>query len=264
MWTLFWCWRQCMSAAAPYLALLTVSVFPRSDKDQPAPALILHKCGGHARPPPLKLAGCSLLTCRAFMALRAAGVQSNSPNKSWRGSYCQPDWSCQFKTLINVRLLPQKFNFLTSLCLDRRKEKPLRVLPLSVFLLIHMKLMLFTHFCKHISPIFIHLIGFPPWITDKKIYILEVMQTPATTAGSEQGCKISENDILSEISQNPPLRIPDKHHTAWAFEWKVIRCRACHGWQRRTTSTCNCCLLQRSVWQCLPIGRFTYEGNSHV
>lgn len=105
--------------------------------------------------------------------------------------------------------------------------------------------MLFTHFCKHISPIFIHLIGFPPWITDKKIYILEVMQTPATTAGSEQSCEISENDISSEISQNPLLRIPDKHHTAWSFEWKVIRCRACHGSQRWTTSTCNRCLLQR-------------------
>lgn len=48
------------------------------------------------------------------------------------------------------------------------------------------------------------------------------MQTPATTTGSEQGCEISENDKSSKISQNPRLCIPDKHHAAWAFEWKVI------------------------------------------
>lgn len=80
------------------------------------------------------------------------------------------------------------------------------------------------------------------------------MQTPATTRGSEQGCEISENDISSEISQNPPLCIPDKHHAAWAFEWKVIRRRACHGSQRRTTSTCNRCLLQRESCQIYFLG----------
>lgn len=55
--------------------------------------------------------------------------------------------------------------------------------------------------------------------------------------------------MSSEISQNPPLCIPDKHHAAWAFEWKVIRHSACHRSQRRTTSTCNRCLLQHESCQ---------------
>lgn len=74
------------------------------------------------------------------------------------------------------------------------------------------------------------------------------MQTLATTTGSEQGCEISENHISSEISQNPPLCIPDKHRAAWAFEWKVIRRRACQGSQR-AASTCNRCLLQQKSLQ---------------
>lgn len=74
------------------------------------------------------------------------------------------------------------------------------------------------------------------------------MQTLATTTGSEQGCEISENDLSSEISQNPPLCIPDKHRAAWAFEWKVIRRRACRGSQR-AASACNRCLLQQESLQ---------------
>lgn len=74
------------------------------------------------------------------------------------------------------------------------------------------------------------------------------MQTLATTTGSEQGCELSENDTSSEISQNPPLCVPDKHRAAWAFEWKVIRRRACHGSQR-AASTCKRCLLQQESLQ---------------
>lgn len=74
------------------------------------------------------------------------------------------------------------------------------------------------------------------------------MQTLATTTGSEQGCEISENHISSEISQNPPLCIPDKHRAAWAFEWTVIRRRACQGSQR-AASTCNRCLRQQKSLQ---------------
>lgn len=77
------------------------------------------------------------------------------------------------------------------------------------------------------------------------------MQTLATTTGSEQGCELSENDTSSEISQNPPLCVPDKHRAAWAFEWKVIRRRACHGSQR-AASTCKRCLLQQESLQTFP------------
>lgn len=142
-----------MSSAAPYLALLTVSVFPWSDKDQLAPALILHKCGVHARPLPLKLAGC--IHCRRFQLWELQEYRAIR-KISLEGAL----------TVNRIRVVSSELwlmsDFLMSVCHDKTKEKPMWVLPLPVFWLIHMKLMLFTHFLQTHQPNLHPPARFPP------------------------------------------------------------------------------------------------------
>lgn len=120
-------------------------------------------------------------------------------------------WSHQLETLINILLLPQKFISFIKVSLEKeKKKKPTWELPLPTFLLIHMKLMLFTDFLQtHQSNL--HPSDRFPLLNFTKKY-LEVMQTPAITTGSKQGCEISEKQKSSKIFQSTPPWIPDKEH----------------------------------------------------
>lgn len=120
-------------------------------------------------------------------------------------------------------------------------------LPLPTFLLIHMKLMLFTDFLQtHQSNL--HPSDRFPLLNFTKKY-LEVMQTPATATGSKQGCEISEKHKSSKnLSEYSTVKTRQRARM-WAFEWKVIQHSACHGSQRKTTSSYR--LLQHKSCQSL-------------
>lgn len=137
-------------------------------------------------------------------------------------------------------------------------------LPLPTFLLIHMKLMLFTDFLQtHQSNL--HPSDRFPLLNFTKKY-LEVMQTPATATGSKQGCEISEKHKSSKnLSEYSPMKTRQRARM-WAFEWKVIQHSACHGSQRKTTSSYR--LLQHKSCQSLLVfcpvvtSLFKAEGSS--
>lgn len=126
--------------------------------------------------------------------------------------------------------------------LKKEKKKTMWELPLYTSLLIHMKLMLFTDFLQtHQSNL--HPSDRFPLLNFTKIFGGDA------NASNNHRVKtglwdLIETQIIKNLSE-----CSDKPACMWAFEWKVIQHRACHGSQRKTTTSYR--LLQHKSCQSL-------------
>lgn len=189
-----------------------VCVFPWSDKDQPAPVLILLKCTVHRSPPQ------SWQATSAVSRLCSEGGQKSGTSftkyileNALKELSLSTDWVISWKLGLISHFFTSKVSSITLKKKTERKAR-VRIATACSYSYVHMKLMLFTDFLQtHQSNLRLS-DRFPLLDSTKNIFLGGggVMQTPATTTGSEEGLEISQNHRSSHISQGSLLWVLDK------------------------------------------------------